>query len=132
MHVVRVRSRHTVASGETHEYVSSLLRRSFRRFVFPLTALFLAWYFLFVLLSVFAKDFMGTRLFGNITWGLTLGLLQFVSTFAITMYYARWADRVFDPEADQLQRVTDLLAGMTDRYCIAHFTDLYVPERSRL
>jgi hypothetical protein len=31
MHVVRVRSRHTVASGETHEYVSALLRRSFRR-----------------------------------------------------------------------------------------------------
>jgi hypothetical protein len=31
MHVVRVRSRHTVVSGETHEYVSSLLRRSFRR-----------------------------------------------------------------------------------------------------
>lgn len=39
---------------------------------------------------------------------------------------------VIDPNADQLQRVTDLLAGMTDRYCIAHFTDLYVPERSRL
>jgi dGTPase len=37
-----------------------------------------------------------------------------------------------DPAADQLQRVTDLIAGMTDRYCIAHFTDLYVPERSRL
>jgi hypothetical protein len=39
---------------------------------------------------------------------------------------------VVDPEADRIQRVTDLLAGMTDRYCIAHFTDLYVPERSRL
>lgn len=38
---------------------------------------------------------------------------------------------VFDPEADELQRVTDLLAGMTDRYCIAHFTDLYVPEGFR-
>ena len=37
------------------------LRSKFRRFVFPLTALFLAWYFLYVLLSVFAKDFMGTR-----------------------------------------------------------------------
>lgn len=37
-----------------------------------------------------------------------------------------------DPEADRVQSVTDLLAGMTDRYCIAHFTDLYVPERSRL
>ena len=31
VHVVRVRSRHTVASGETREYVSPLLRRSFRR-----------------------------------------------------------------------------------------------------
>ena len=39
---------------------------------------------------------------------------------------------VLDPEADDLQRVTDLLAGMTDRYAISHFTDLYVPERSRL
>ena len=78
------------------------LRSKFRRFVFPLTALFLAWYFLYVLLSVFAKDFMGTRVLGNITWGLILGLLQFVSTFTITMVYARWADRVFDPEAEAL------------------------------
>jgi uncharacterized membrane protein (DUF485 family) len=80
------------------------LRTKFRRFVFPLTALFLAWYFLYVLLSVFAKEFMGTRLFGNITWGLTLGLLQFVSTFAITMIYRRWADRHFDPAAESLAR----------------------------
>jgi uncharacterized membrane protein (DUF485 family) len=80
------------------------LRTKFRKFVFPLTALFLAWYFLFVLLSVFAKSFMGTRVVGNITWGLILGLLQFVSTFIITMYYARWADRVFDPEAEALAR----------------------------
>jgi hypothetical protein len=31
MHVVRVRSRHTVRTGETREYVSTLLRRSFRK-----------------------------------------------------------------------------------------------------
>ena len=78
------------------------LRSKFRRFVFPLTALFLAWYFLYVLLSVFAKGFMGTRVFGDITWGLILGLGQFVTTFAITMYYARWADREFDPRAEAL------------------------------
>ncbi len=35
-------------------------------------------------------------------------------------------------EPDPVRRVTDLLAGMTDRYCINHFTELYVPERSRL
>ncbi|MDQ2622478.1 MAG: deoxyguanosinetriphosphate triphosphohydrolase, partial [Actinomycetota bacterium] len=39
---------------------------------------------------------------------------------------------VLDPDADPLQRVTDLLAGMTDRYCINHFAELYLPERSRL
>ena len=78
------------------------LRSKFRKFVFPLTALFLAWYFLYVLLSVFAKDFMGTRAFGNITWGLIFGLGQFASTFVITMYYARWADREFDPRAEAL------------------------------
>ena len=78
------------------------LRSKFRKFVFPMTIAFLAWYFLYVLLSVFAKGFMGTRVFGDITWGLILGLGQFVTTFAITMYYARWADRVFDPEAEAL------------------------------
>ncbi len=31
MHVDRVRSRHTTKSGETREYVSYLLRRSFRK-----------------------------------------------------------------------------------------------------
>ncbi|HMX71973.1 MAG TPA: deoxyguanosinetriphosphate triphosphohydrolase [Solirubrobacterales bacterium] len=38
---------------------------------------------------------------------------------------------VLDPGADPIQRVTDLLAGMTDRYCIAIFTSIYVPEGSR-
>ena len=91
-----------VAMQDSPEFAQ--LRTKFRRFVFPLTALFLAWYFLYVLLSVFAKDFMGTRVAGNVTWGLVLGLLQFVSTFVITMVYARWADRVFDPEAEALAR----------------------------
>ena len=78
------------------------LRQKFRRFVFPMTAAFLAWYFLYVLLAVLAHDFMGTRVFGNITWGLILGLLQFVTTFAITIVYVRWAGREFDPRAEAL------------------------------
>ena len=78
------------------------LRRTFRRFVFPMTAFFLSWYFLYVLLSIFAPGFMGTRAFGNITIGLILGLGQLVTTFAITIIYARWANRRFDPLADRL------------------------------
>ena len=33
--------------------------------------------------------------------------------------------------ASDAQRVTDYLAGMTDRYCIARFTELTVPEETR-
>jgi dGTPase len=36
-----------------------------------------------------------------------------------------------DPGADDVQRVTDYIAGMTDRYCIARFTDLAIPEAAR-
>lgn len=78
------------------------LRSRFRRFVFPMTALFLAWYFLYVLLSTYAPAFMSTKVFGNINVGLILGLGQFVSTFVITIIYVRWADREFDPRAAAL------------------------------
>jgi uncharacterized membrane protein (DUF485 family) len=81
----------------------SELRRRFRRFVFPMTGLFLAWYFLYVLLADYAPDFMSTKVIGNINVGLLFGLGQFVSTFAITMAYARWADRQFDPDAERLR-----------------------------
>ncbi|WP_458687870.1 DUF485 domain-containing protein [Nocardia tengchongensis] len=73
------------------------LRRRFRRFVFPMTALFLAWYALYVLLADYAHGFMSHKVGGNITVGLILGLLQFVSTFLITGLYVRYADRTLDP-----------------------------------
>ncbi len=84
------------------------LRRSFRRVIFPATAAFLAWYFTFVLLSVYAPDFMSTRALGNISVGVLLGLGQFVTTFGITMGYRRWADRDLDAQAAELQ---DLIEG---------------------
>jgi len=79
------------------------LRTRFRRFVFPVTGFFLAWYFLYVILAAYARDFMSTKVFGNVNIGLILGLLQFVSTFVITTIYARWADRQFDPTAQKLR-----------------------------
>ena len=36
-----------------------------------------------------------------------------------------------DPAADPCQRVADYIAGMTDRFCIAKFTELNVPEEAR-
>lgn len=84
------------------------LRRRLRGFVFPMTVLFLMWYLLYVLLADYAHGFMSIKLAGNITVGLVLGLLQFVSTFAIAGLYVRFANRNLDPIAD---RIRDDLEG---------------------
>ena len=79
------------------------LRTRLRGFVFPMTAVFLAWYFLYVVLAAFAPHFMAIKVAGNITIGLIFGLLQFVSTFAITMIYVRFANRYLDPVSSRIR-----------------------------
>jgi uncharacterized membrane protein (DUF485 family) len=79
------------------------LRRRLRVFVFPMTALFLLWYLLYVLLADYAHGFMSTKLAGNINVGLVFGLLQFVSTFVITGLYVRYANRKLDPVSDEIR-----------------------------
>jgi uncharacterized membrane protein (DUF485 family) len=79
------------------------LKRSYFGFVVPLTIAFMAWYLAYVLLSNYAHDFMAHKLFGNINVALVFGLLQFVTTFAIAIWYARFAARRMDPIADKLR-----------------------------
>jgi uncharacterized membrane protein (DUF485 family) len=79
------------------------LRRTLRRFVFPMTVAFFLWYALYVLLSAYARGFMGQVLFGHINVALVFGLLQFVSTFVIAWLYARFADRKIDAIADAIK-----------------------------
>ena len=98
--VARTEPDHFMDMQESEEFAD--LRSRFRKFVFPMTGLFLAWYFLYVLMSVYATGFMSHKVFGNINVGLIFGLGQFVSTFVITILYVRWADRVFDPRAAAL------------------------------
>jgi uncharacterized membrane protein (DUF485 family) len=79
------------------------LRRAHRSFAFPLTVGFIAWYLLYVLLSNYAGDFMGTKLFGNINVALVLGLAQFLTTFLIAWWYARHAAARLDPKAEAIK-----------------------------
>lgn len=79
------------------------LRRRFRRFAFPLSIAFLVWYFAYVLLSTYATGFMGTPAIGNVTIGMLMGLLQFVTTFLITWLYIRHANKNLDPIASSLR-----------------------------
>lgn len=79
------------------------LKRTLRRFVFPATVAFLAWYLLYIALSAYGRGFMSTQLLGTINVAYVFGLLQFVSTFGIAWLYARYADTHFDPTADRLR-----------------------------
>jgi dGTPase len=49
-------------------------------------------------------------------------------------HYSRHPEEVPDGPAgaDEVQRITDYIAGMTDRFCIATFKRLALPEESRL
>jgi uncharacterized membrane protein (DUF485 family) len=55
-----------------------------------------------VLLSAYARDFMGTVLFVTINVALIFGQLQFASTFGIAWAYSRYTSREYDPQATEL------------------------------
>ncbi|GAA2289753.1 DUF485 domain-containing protein [Streptomyces kunmingensis] len=90
-----------VAAQESAEFAE--LRKAHRSFAFPLTIAFIAWYLLYVLLSSYAGDFMGTKLFGNINVALVLGLAQFLTTFLIAWWYSRYSAAKLDPKAEAIK-----------------------------
>jgi uncharacterized membrane protein (DUF485 family) len=87
------------------------LRRSLRSFVFPMTVAFLTWYLLYVVLSAYARGFMGARIVGNINVAFVFGILQFVSTFGIAWLYSRYAAAKIDPVADRLRAELEAPGG---------------------
>jgi len=78
------------------------LRNEHRSFVLPLSAAFLVWYFAYVLLAAYVPTLMATPVFGNVNLGLLLGLAQFITTWAITMWYVKRANKVHDPLAKKV------------------------------
>jgi uncharacterized membrane protein (DUF485 family) len=79
------------------------LRKRHRSFVFPMAIAFLLWYFVYVILAAYAVDFMSTKVWGNINVGIIMGLLQFVTTFAITGWYVSYSNRRLDPIAADIR-----------------------------
>lgn len=113
----RVNGVHHVSSGQYASIARDKrflqLKAKFTRLAIVLVTLFLGWYFLYVLLSAFARGFMARQVAGNINVALLFGVLQFVSTFVLAWCYARYARRVLDPLAAQIRTETDV--GLTAR-----------------
>lgn len=78
-------------------------RKRFRSFAFPFAVGFLVWYFSFIMLTTFARDFVNTPVFGNINLAFVLAILQFVSTFGIAWLYDRYATKNLDGPAEKLK-----------------------------
>ncbi len=87
------------------------LKRRYRGFALPATAAFLVWYLTYVVLSMWAGDFMGRQVVGNINVALVLGLLQFATTFAIAWLYSSYSTKRLDPLARELDERFVSLAG---------------------
>lgn len=79
------------------------LKRRLFAFIVPMSIAFMAWYVLYVFMSAFGRDIMGTVLFGNVNVALVFGLLQFVSTFGIAILYTRYARKKLDVSAIELR-----------------------------
>ncbi|MGP4020482.1 DUF485 domain-containing protein [Saccharopolyspora sp. 5N708] len=80
------------------------LRTRFRRFAFPMSALFLSWYLGYVAIAAYLPEFMSIRLVGVINIGLVMGVAQFATTILITAGYLRYAARQIDPRVLALYR----------------------------
>ena len=101
-------SRTAVSEHEVYERLAgegdfAELRRRYRRFAFPATVAFMVWYITYVVCNNWARDFMDTRVIGNINIAVVFGLLQFASTFIIAYLYSRYSTKNLDPLADKLR-----------------------------
>lgn len=86
---------------ETHRHDDGLsaLRSAYRllRRISTLTAL--GSFVVYVVLSCYAPDLMGSKITGELSLGMALGVLQLVVTFAAVSWYGRSAQRSVDPLA---------------------------------
>ena len=89
------------------------LRKTHRGFVFTLAVAFLVWYLLYVVLAIYAPQLFAIQVIGNVNLGVVLGLLKFVTTFAITGAYVSFANRKLDPKATAIRERLEPSLGTT-------------------
>ncbi|MBO8190230.1 DUF485 domain-containing protein [Streptomyces oryzae] len=79
------------------------LRRRYRRFVLPVSAVFLLWYLGYLFLAVSAPGVLARPVAGVLNVGMAAGLAQFAATFLLAWLYARHARRRRDRLALELR-----------------------------
>ena len=88
-----------VAAEESPEFRELIAKR--RAFVLPATIFFLTFFLGFILLSSYAKEFMGTQIVAGFTWGYLYALLNFLMVIVIGVAYNRRSEKVFGPLSEK-------------------------------
>jgi uncharacterized membrane protein (DUF485 family) len=73
----------------------------------------MAWYLLYVISAVFARDLMRHRLAGNVNVALVFGVLEFLGTFLLARSYSRYSRDVLDPLRAQVVADSEPPAPLT-------------------
>ena len=93
----------TVAEAVGKDPEMAELERRHQRFVWPMTIFFLVYYLSLPILAGAAPDLMGTKVFGQFTFGYLFALSEFLMAFVVAWVYSRWAASRMDPLAADLR-----------------------------
>ncbi|MDQ0753224.1 uncharacterized membrane protein (DUF485 family) [Streptomyces africanus] len=98
---------------ETHRDDADLaaLRSAYRLLRRTSTLTALGSFVVYVVLSCYAPALMGSKVTGELSLGMALGVLQLVVTFAAVFWYGRSAQRSVDPLARAVRQRAALAGG---------------------
>ncbi len=88
-----------VAAEESPEFRELIAKR--RAFVLPATIFFLAFFLGFILLSSYAREFMGSQIVPGFTWGYLYALLNLLMVIVIGVAYNRRSEKIFGPLSEK-------------------------------
>jgi uncharacterized membrane protein (DUF485 family) len=81
------------------------------RFIVPATIFFLVYYLALPLLAGFAKDFMDTKVIGELNIAYLFALSQFVMTFVLAYIYLRRASGFDDMAGNIIAKIKAMRGG---------------------
>jgi uncharacterized membrane protein (DUF485 family) len=73
------------------------------RFSINLTIITLVIYYGFILLIAFKRDLFATKIAGNVTFGIALGIGVIIACWVLTGVYVRWANDKYDAMVARIQ-----------------------------
>jgi uncharacterized membrane protein (DUF485 family) len=86
---------------EDPEFKDLALRKN--RFSIQLTGVTLLVYYGFILLIAFKRDLFASKVAGNVTFGILLGIGVIITCWLLTGVYVRWANQKYDAMVARIQ-----------------------------